>query len=232
MHKKPLLVLLRHGKSIWNEKNLFTGWVDIPLSQKGIEEAFKAGDSIAHIPFDVIFTSQLVRAQMTAMLAMTRHSSHKVPRLLHEEGKMTKEMTQIYSDATEKDTIPVYASWHLNERMYGKLQGLNKEDVKHQFGEEQFMLWRRSYDTPPPEGESLKMTAERTLPYFKKTIIPHLEKGENILISAHGNSLRSIVMELDHLSSDEVVKLEIPTGEPICYEYSNGKFHKIALKHH
>lgn len=230
MEKRARLVLLRHGKSVWNESNLFTGWVDIPLSIKGIEEAYRAGDAIAHIPFDIIFTSSLIRAQMTAMLAMTRHASHKVPCILHHEGSMTQDMTKIFSKETESQTIPVIATWHLNERMYGELQGLNKDEVREKYGEEQFKIWRRSYEGCPPGGESLKLTSQRTLPFFKTHIVPHLKKGSQVLIAAHGNSLRSIVMELDCLSEEAVVNLEIPTGEPLCYDYVAGKFQKSSLR--
>lgn len=213
------LILLRHGQSEWNKKNIFTGWVDIPLSQKGIDEAFQAGEKIKDIPIDLIYISTLVRASMTAMLAMTKHSSQKIPAILHDGP-----WYQLPEGAT--DLIPVIVAEELNERMYGDLQGKNKQMIKEQFGDEQFIKWRRSYANPPPHGESLKMTAERTLPYFDDEILPQLKQGKNILIAAHGNSLRSIVMELDGLSEDEVVSLEIPTGDPLVYTYEHGKFVK------
>ncbi len=228
--KSAKLILLRHGQSEWNKKNLFTGWVDVSLSEKGIKEALNAGSRIAHIPFDVIYTSTLIRAQLTAMLAMSNHGDGKVPCFIHEQDKAHMEMAKIYNKKAEAETVPVYMSKDLNERMYGELQGMNKDEVKAQYGEEQFVKWRRSYDTPPPNGESLKMTKERTLPYFEKRIMPHLEKGENVLISAHGNSLRSIVMQLENLSPEQVVKLEIPTGEPLCYIYENKTFSKKSLE--
>ncbi len=222
------LILLRHGQSEWNLKNLFTGWVDVPLSPKGIEEALDAGDQIQDIPIDVIYTTPLIRASMTAMLAMSKHHSGKTPVILHTgEGKM-EEWGKIYSDETKKETIPVHIAWQLNERMYGGLQGLNKDEMRQKYGEEQVKLWRRSFATRPPnEGESLELTSTRSLPFFKKTIIPHLEQKQNVLISAHGNSLRSIIMDLDQLTSDEVISLEIPTGKPIIYQYENGTFDKI-----
>lgn len=220
------LVLLRHGQSQWNKKNLFTGWVDISLSQEGVLEAFGAGEKIAHIPFDVIYTSTLIRAQLTAMLAMSKHHGDKDPCFIHEHDSYHLNMAEIYNKEVEKKTIPVYMASELNERMYGALQGMNKDEIKAKYGEEQFIKWRRSYDIAPPDGESLKMTKDRALPYFQKRIMPHLEKGESVLISAHGNSLRSIVMELDHLSPEQVVKLEIPTGEPLCYVYENNGFYK------
>jgi 2,3-bisphosphoglycerate-dependent phosphoglycerate mutase len=222
----PKLVLLRHGESDWNRKNLFTGWVDIPLSQGGVKEALDAGKRISSIPFDVIFVSSLVRAQMTAMLAMTQHTGGKTPLILHPgQGKLEK-WAKIYSEESAKTTIPVITAWEINERMYGALQGCNKDEMRKKYGAEQVHIWRRSYDTPPPEGESLEGTAKRSIPYFEKQIAPYLEKGQNVLVSAHGNSLRSIVMKLDNLSREEVLKLEIPTGEPLCYSLVDGKWQK------
>lgn len=223
------LILLRHGQSEWNKRNLFTGWVDIPLSVEGIEESLTAGQKMADMNFDVIFTSTLVRAQTTLFLAMTKNRSGKVPCLIHEENSKLLDWGTIYSDSTAADCIPVFAAWELNERMYGALQGLNKKETMEHFGEAQVKIWRRSYDTAPPEGESLSMTAERTLPYFHKRIVPYLKEGKNVLISAHGNSLRAIVMFIDKLTHEQVVSLEIPTGEPIRYRYREGVFHKEVL---
>lgn len=220
------LILMRHGLSEWNKKNLFTGWVDISLSKEGIEEAFHAGEQIKQIPIDMIFTSTLIRGIMTGLLAMSLHESNKVPVILHEgEGKLD-EWAHCYNSKVAQELIPVVRAWQLNERMYGELQGMNKQEMREKFGEEQVQIWRRSYDVAPPSGESLKMTAERTLPYFKETIVPYLAKGKNILIAAHGNSLRSIVMFLDQLTSEEVLKLEIPTGKSLFYTYERGKFKK------
>ena len=225
--KTAKLILLRHGASLWNEKNIFTGWVDIPLSSKGIEESFKAGKKIAHMPIDLIFTSTLIRAQMTAMLAMSVHDGDLVPCVIHSEGKL-KEWAEIYSEETKKSCIPVYTAWQLNERMYGKLQGMNKDEMRKKYGEDQVHVWRRSYDQAPPEGESLEMTAARSIPYFQEKIVPLLKQGKNILISAHGNSLRSIVMLLDKLSKEEVVKLEMATGDPVIYTFESGLWRKDA----
>ncbi len=223
------LILMRHGQSIWNLLNLFTGWVDVPLSENGVKEAVEGGEKIKDIPIDIVFTSTLVRAQTTAVLAMVNHSSKKALVFDHEgEGKQQR-WSKINSDKTKESIIPVYKSWHLNERMYGDLQGQNKDEARAKFGKEQVHIWRRSYDIAPPHGEALKDTAERTLPYFKKEVISHLKEGKNIFISAHGNSLRSIVMHLDDLSPDEVVKLEIPTGEPILYSFEDGKWQKESI---
>jgi 2,3-bisphosphoglycerate-dependent phosphoglycerate mutase len=224
VYKAAKLILMRHGESEWNKLNLFTGWVDIPLSAKGVEESIEGGKKIANVPVDVIFTSSLIRAQMTAMLAMMNHVSGKVPCVQHPiEGKL-QHWAQIYGIEAEASCIPVFCAWQLNERMYGKLQGLNKQETRDKFGSEQVHIWRRSFDQAPPEGESLEMTAARTIPYFQEMILPLLNKGKNVFISAHGNSLRSIMMFLENLSKDEVVKLELATGEPFFYTFESGKW--------
>ncbi len=226
MGKPAKLILMRHGQSEWNRLNLFTGWVDIPLSSQGIQEAIEGGKKIAHLPIDVIFVSSLIRAQMTAMLAMVSHQSGKVPCVQHPgEGKL-EAWAQVYSEAALDQCIPVYAAWQLNERMYGQLQGMNKQEMREKFGDEQVHIWRRSYDSAPPEGESLAMTAERALPYFQGTILPLLQDGKNVFISAHGNSLRAIVMFLDKLTHEQVVQLEIATGEPIIYTFFDDQWKK------
>lgn len=222
--KAPKLILIRHGQSVWNKKNLFTGWVDIPMSQQGIDEAYKAGEKIKDIPIDVIYTSTLVRAQMTIPICMLNHSSGKIPVFLHTGQGKLEEWSKVYSEETEASLIPVHQAWELNERMYGELQGLNKEETKKKFGAEQVHIWRRSFDVRPPHGESLEMTAKRTLPYFKKKIEPNLKEGKSVMISAHGNSLRSIIMEMVKLSPEEVVELEIPTGDPLIYTYEDGNY--------
>jgi len=216
------LVLIRHGESVWNQKNVFTGWVDVPLSGKGINEAIKAGEKMSNLEFDVVFTSVQVRSIETAMIALAQNESEKTPAIVHSEGKMA-EWTGIYSDTMRESIIPVYQDWHLNERYYGKLQGQNKAETAAIYGDEQVKLWRRSYDIAPPNGECLKDTAERTIPFFNERILPLVKEGKNILVSAHGNSLRSIVMFIENLSREEVLKLEIPTGLPLLFDYSDGK---------
>lgn len=217
---------MRHGESLWNKKNIFTGWVDIPLSENGVKEAIKGGKKIKDIPIDIIFTSTLIRAHMTLYLAMLEHSSGKIPVMVHPESKKISKWEKSHNKKIVKDLIPVFTSWHLNERMYGALQGQNKDEMRKKFGKEQVHKWRRSFDIAPPEGESLQETAKRTIPYFKKKIVPFLQEGKNVFISAHGNSLRSIVMFLDNLSKDEVVHLELATGVPIVYTYKRGTFNK------
>ncbi|MBS0625129.1 MAG: 2,3-bisphosphoglycerate-dependent phosphoglycerate mutase [Verrucomicrobia bacterium] len=217
----PKLILMRHGQSVWNKKNLFTGWVDIPLSEEGIRESVEGGRKIKNLPIDVIFTSTLIRAHMTLSLAMNQHSSGRIPVFLHPGAGKVDEWGRNYG---HEKLIPVFQAWELNERMYGKLQGLNKAETAEKFGAEQVQIWRRSFDVAPPEGESLKMTAARTIPFFEKKIVPHLQKGENVFVPAHGNSLRSIIMHLDGLSPEEVVSLELATGDPIVYTYHDGKW--------
>lgn len=224
--RAPKLIMMRHGESQWNLLNLFTGWVDVPLSSKGIQEALDCGNQIRDLPIDIIFTSTLVRAQMTAMLAMSQHHSGKVPVVQHAGENKLETWGKIYSKKAEDYTIPVIYAWELNERMYGELQGLNKAETMEKFGKEQVKIWRRSYDVAPPNGESLKMTAARSIPYFTEKILPYLANGSNVMISAHGNSLRSIIMYLDHLTEEQVVHLELGTGVPIIYEYNQGKFSK------
>ena len=196
--KKSNLVLVRHGQSEWNKKNLFTGWKDPKLTELGIEEAIKAGKLLKtkEMKFDIMFTSDLFRAQETGRLIL-------------------ENMNQL--------DIPVIKNQSLNERNYGDLAGLNKDDAREKWGEEQVHIWRRSFDIPPPGGESLKDTSERVLPYFHSEILPKVEEGLDVLIAAHGNSLRALVMELEGISSDEIVKLEIATGDPLTYELIEGK---------
>ena len=190
------LILVRHGQSVWNASNRFTGWTDVGLSEQGVEEAEDAGRQLSEIRIDVVHTSDLVRAQRTAEIIM-RHN-----------------------EASED--VPTKYDWRLNERHYGALQGLNKAKTAEQHGAEQVRIWRRSFDVAPPDGESLEMTAERTIPYFTEEIVPDLVSGKNVLVSAHGNSLRSIVMHIDGISPEDIVSLEIPTGEPIHYSYEEG----------
>lgn len=223
------LIMMRHGQSQWNHFNLFTGWVDIPLTQKGIEEALAAGELIKNLPIDVMFMSSLIRSQMTAMLVTASHASGKVPVVIHdEEGKM-HEWATIHNPLAESNTIPAFVAWQLNERMYGDLQGLDKKETVEKYGPEQVKLWRRSYDVAPPNGESLEMTAARAIPYFQEKIAPLLKQGKNVFISAHGNSLRSIVMNIENLSKEEVLQLELATGVPLLYEYVDGQYKRIPL---
>ncbi len=214
------LVLLRHGESTWNKENRFTGWTDVDLSEKGVEEAKQSGQILKKegYIFDIAFTSVLKRAIRSLWIVL---------------------------DEMDLMWIPVYRSWRLNERHYGALQGLNKAETAQKFGEEQVLIWRRSYDTPPPKldktderypgndpkykdlnekdiplMECLKDTVERFLPYWHEEIVPTIKSGKRVIISAHGNSLRALVKYLDNIPDEEIVKLNIPTGIPLVYELS------------
>lgn len=217
MSEPYTLILLRHGNSEWNKKNLFTGWVDVPLSEQGVEEATRAGELIAEsgLKPDILYTSVLTRAIQTANLAL---------------------------DRADRAWLPVKRSWRLNERHYGALQGKDKAQTLEEFGEEQFMTWRRSFDVPPPpidddaeysqahderyigidgevpKTECLKDVIERFLPYWESDITPDLAEGKTVLVTAHGNSLRALVKHLDNISDDEIAGLNIPTGIPLVYK--------------
>ncbi|MBC1333723.1 2,3-diphosphoglycerate-dependent phosphoglycerate mutase [Listeria booriae] len=212
------LVLIRHGQSEWNKLNLFTGWHDVDLSEEGVEEAKRAGQLVkeAGLEFDVAFTSVLTRAIKTLDYTL---------------------------EGSEQLWVPVHKSWHLNERHYGALQGLNKQETADKYGADQVQLWRRSYDTLPPllednderlakndrryqlldtsaipRGENLKVTLERVIPYWMDTIAPEIKSGKRVVIAAHGNSLRALVKFLEDISDDDIMELEIPTGVPLVYE--------------
>ena len=220
------LILLRHGQSMWNQKNRFTGWVDVPLSKQGINEALRAGEQLKHISFHTIFTSKLLRAQQTAMLAISQNTQSHTPVVIHNDDTKNR-----YNHMSQQNPefLAVYYDWRLNERFYGNLQGLDKNQCREEFGEEQVKIWRRSYDVAPPNGESLALTANRTLPCFMERIEPELKAGKNILLSAHGNSLRSIVMHLEKLNKTQVLQLEIPTGEPRAYAYDDNQYLAIDI---
>ncbi|XP_047256984.1 2,3-bisphosphoglycerate-dependent phosphoglycerate mutase 1 isoform X1 [Capsicum annuum] len=218
------LILIRHGESMWNEKNLFTGCVDVPLTSKGIEEAIEAGKRIRQLPIDVVYISALIRSQMTAMLALTEHHCKKVPIIVHNETEQAKVWSQIYSEGTEMQSVPVIKAWQLNERMYGELQGFNKPETAERCGKEQVYKWRRSYDARPPNGESLEMCLRRAVTYFKEQIEPQLSSGKHVMVVAHANSLRSILMYLDKLTAEEVIHLELSTGVPMLYIYKENHF--------
>ena len=196
------LILIRHGQSVWNAANRFTGWTDVELSEVGVSEAEEAGRSLSSQRIDVVHTSDLIRAQRTAEIIMSLNEAS--------EGYSTK------------------FDWRLNERNYGSLQGLNKAETAEKFGAEQVHIWRRSFDVAPPDGESLEMTAERTIPYFEEEILPDLQEGRGVLVSAHGNSLRSIVMHIEGISPEDIVSLEIQTGSPMFYEFEGGEISRIG----
>jgi len=191
------LFLVRHGQSLWNLENRFTGWKDIDITEAGIEEAKKAGLALKGEKIDIAFTSALIRAQHTLSIIL---------------------------DEIGNPDIPVIKDKALNERSYGNLEGLNKAETALKYGDEQVHTWRRSFDVVPPGGESLKDTYNRVIPYFESQIRPLLKQGENVLIVAHGNSLRALIMYLEHLSPEEILEREIATGFPLTYVFDE-KFH-------
>ena len=198
------LILLRHGQSQWNLENRFTGWKNVPLTEKGEAEAKKAGELIRkhNISIDRVFSSVLERANRTAEIAIKKAELNNL---------------------LENNKIIMTCSEKLNERDYGDLVGLNKQETADKFGKDQVHIWRRSYDTPPPNGESLKDVVERVSPYFKENIKPIIDKGENILIAAHGNSLRAMMIELGMYKSEEISNIELPTGSPLCINLDQGR---------
>ena len=185
------LIIFRHGQSIWNLENKFTGWVDVELSPKGIEEAKQAGLKLNGFTFDYAYASDLKRAQNTLTLAL---------------------------DTAGHTPIAATYDKALNERMYGDLQGLNKDETAQKYGADQVKIWRRSFDIPPPNGESLKNTADRVIPYFETEIIPKLKAGKNVVVAAHGNSLRALIMYLEKMSPEQILEFEIGTAQPRLYE--------------
>ena len=198
------LILLRHGQSQWNLENRFTGWKNVPLTEKGEVEAKKAGELIRkqNISIDRVFSSVLERANRTAEIAIKKAELNNL---------------------LENNKIIMTCSEKLNERDYGDLVGLNKQETADKFGKDQVHIWRRSYDTPPPNGESLKDVVERVSPYFKENIKPLIDKGENILIAAHGNSLRAMMIELGMYKPEEISNIELPTGSPLCINLDQGR---------
>jgi 2,3-bisphosphoglycerate-dependent phosphoglycerate mutase len=198
------LILLRHGQSQWNLENRFTGWKNVPLTEKGEAEAKKAGELIKkhNISIDRVFSSVLERANRTAEIAIKKAELNNL---------------------LENNKIIMTSSEKLNERDYGDLVGLNKQETADKFGKDQVHIWRRSYDTPPPNGESLKDVVERVSPYFKENIKPLIDKGENILIAAHGNSLRAMMIELGMYKPEEISNIELPTGSPLCINLDQGR---------
>lgn len=198
-----ILIIFRHGQSEWNLENKFTGWVDVALTEKGIQEAKNAGEKLKPFDFDYAFSSDLKRAQHTLSYAL--EVANKV--------------------------VPTTYNKALNERMYGDLQGLDKTETALKYGEEQVKIWRRSYDVPPPNGESLKDTAERVIPYYKAEIEPKLKAGKNVVITAHGNSLRALIMYLEKMTPKEILEFEIGTAVPRLYELDQDQDLKVVKAH-
>lgn len=210
------LILVRHGQSQWNLENRFTGWTDVPLSRKGIDEAISAGEKLKDVEFDTMYVSHMLRAIQTLHYILIKSNSKRTPIIYHEDKRIRN---REHHTGDPKSEIPIFMSVDLAERYYGDLQGLNKQKTREKYGDEQVHIWRRSYDVKPPGGESLKDTCERTTPYYKEHILKDLKDGKTVLVSAHGNSLRAITMFVEKVSEQEIPNVEIPTGIPIVYTF-------------
>lgn len=229
------LILIRHGQSLWNAANKFTGWVDVPLSERGRAEATIASCKLrdAGLTIDICFTSMLIRAIETAIVCLTECDEvrgGRIPYIWHDPADPDWHGWDHHVGLPEKE-LKIIRSPALDERYYGDLQGLNKLEMAKKFGEEQVHQWRRSYDVRPPGGESLADTVKRTTPFFESAIIPELKANHNVLVAAHGNSLRAMLMYIDQMAEDEVATLELATGMPIVYDVdAAGDFsHKLVM---
>lgn len=218
--KNNYLILLRHGESTWNRTNRFTGWADISLTSVGVQESLICAEKLEGLQFNVAFTSNLIRAKQALFLVFSEQNLTGV--LQHQKNDYKKYQTFQKSG----NEIPVYAAEELNERYYGDLQGMDKNEAGKKYGKNLVLNWRRSWDGIPPKGESLKDTYQRVVPYFKKLILPELKNKKNVLVSAHGNSLRTIIKYIDHISDKDIPSLEFLTGTFIIYKYDEGKLVK------
>lgn len=213
------LILFRHGTSRWNRTNRFTGWVDIPLSEEGIFECLISAKKLEGLRLDVAFTSELIRAQQSLFILLSEQDYTGV--FMH---KQNRNNYRFHHRFFRGDEIPIYASSKLNERYYGTLQGMNKDEARNKFSESQVSAWRRGWGERPPKGESLKDTHKRVIPYFKKEIMPHIKDRKNVIVSAHGNSLRAIIKHIEQISDDNIPHLNFPTGQLVIYTFEKGNF--------
>ena len=222
------LVLVRHGDSFWNEEgyNCFTGWVDVANLPSGIEKLIKAGKLLSNFRFDIAFTSELYRGIETALTILSYNQVSGTPIIIHSKDKISKWSRYYHTDF--KKFVPVIKSWHLNERYYGELQGMNKDKARRVYGKEQVFLWRRSYEISPPEGENLKEAEKRVVYFFNRKVMPEIREGKNVLIGAHGNSLRALVRKLDKISEQDVKNLQIEKGKPLFYRFRKGELQRIG----
>ncbi len=221
------LILVRHGESRWNTANKFTGWVDVPLSEVGINEALISAKKLEGIQLDYAFTSKLQRAQETLLIILSKQDATGI--FVHETGK--RKSWSKHRGKFGSHEIPVFSSDDINERYYGRLQGMDKDEARKKFGKEQVFVWRRSYDVRPPGGESLKDVFNRAVPYCRKKILPLVRKGKNVIVSAHGNSLRAMIKYLDTISDEDIPNLELSYGSPIAYVWKKGKLQKESHMH-
>jgi len=204
-------------------QNKFSGWVDMTLAEAGIIEAQRCAKEIQHIPFDICFTSELARARETMSIILSKQKRTGI--YIHKSPKY-QTWSKTASQINNNEEIPIYPTQLLNERYYGALQGMDKDEARRKYGEENVLKWRRSYDAQPPNGESLKDVYERTVPFFKATIMKHLRANDNVIVSAHGNSLRAILKYIELIDDEKIVNLEFSTGRPVIYNYIGGKLTK------
>ena len=214
------LILLRHGESRWNLSNKFTGWVDVPLSAHGVDEALESAQQLGDMKIHVAFASRLERAHETLTIVLSQQEKTGI--FLHNGEK--KEEWYSFDDHTEKNEILVHTTSILNERYYGKLQGMDKNEARKKFGEKKVLEWRRSYDMRPPGGESLEDVYKRVIPFFDEKIVPFLKLKKNVLLSSHGNTMRVILKYIEQINSDQLLRLDLPSGELLIYSYEKGKF--------
>jgi 2,3-bisphosphoglycerate-dependent phosphoglycerate mutase len=218
------LILIRHGQSRWNLANKFTGWVDVPLSRLGVKEAVMNARELRQLKIDIAFTSELSRAQETLLIILS--SQDRTGIFLHESKKDGDHNR--YATRLTKNEIPIYSTPVLNERFYGRLQGLDKAQVRKKYGEKKVLEWRRSFTGRPPGGDSLKDVYDEVIPYFHKEIMSWIKKKKNVVISSHGNTLRAIIKHLENISDDDIAHLELPNSQPIVYRFQQGKIERAA----
>lgn len=226
---KSYLILVRHGESRWNIANKFTGWVDVPLSEVGVHEAMITARRLEDLKLDVAFTSKLERARDTLGIILSEQQTTGI--YLHHGEKRQKWHQKNNGEEFGKNEIPIRSSWRLNERYYGNLQGLNKNYAREKWGKDQVHIWRRSYSIKPPGGESLKDVYKRAIPYFRSTVMKHVKAHQNVLVAAHGNSLRAIIKWIENVEDKDIPHLELETGKPIIYEYHKGKLKLLDHVH-
>lgn len=217
------LVLIRHGLSRWNHVNKFTGWVDVPLAEAGIEEAKKTSNELMGIDFDIAYTSDLMRAQETLLIVLSKQDRTGI--FLHKNSKKNQWLRKSNQPAYKE--IPIYDHPILNERYYGDLQGMDKDEARRKYGEEKVLMWRRSWDQKPPHGESLKDVYNRVVPFFVSNILSQAKKGKNVLLCAHSNSLRAIIKYIESIDDENIVNLEFPTGQAVIYEFEGNALLRV-----
>lgn len=218
------LVIVRHGQSRFNELNIFTGWLDVPLSEKGIMEAHKVADHCKKFDYDAVFTSHLKRAHETLTIILSKQEKMGV---FQHQGDEKYNIPDNIDPKLNSKLLRIYSDNSLNERAYGNLQGLDKQKATQIYGESRVAIWRRGFTERPPGGESLRDVYERAIPYLKKTIVPRLKKGETILVVGHGNTLRAVIKFLENISDDKIPFISLPLGLPLVYEYKNGKMTRV-----